>query len=172
MDNANTDEKNKEGRPTKYDESIHPRLAKWMRRSGLTDKQIAGELGICEATYYNWCNEHPEFLESTKQDKEFVDYLVEDSLLKKALGYKYEESKSFGMVNEEGKIVTARAEKTMKEVPPDSTACIFWLKNRQPTKWRDKTDVSVFDGEAQIDRDEKARVMREEMIKKFSVDES
>jgi hypothetical protein len=86
--------------------------------------------------------------------------------------YKFEESKTFGRIGEDGKIKTERAERTVKEVPPESTACIFWLKNRQPTKWRDKTDLNVFDGEAQIDRDEKARVMREEMIKKFSVDES
>lgn len=70
-----------------------------------------------------------------KKGKEVVDIEVENALLKRALGYSYEEKKV--EVSEEGTKVT----KTIKEVVPDTTAQIFWLKNRRPDRWRDKQDI-------------------------------
>jgi hypothetical protein len=67
-------------RPSKYDEKVTPQLAKWMRRSGLTDTQIAEQLDISESTLNEWKKIHPAFSESLKESANFVDSLVEDSL--------------------------------------------------------------------------------------------
>ena len=104
-------------------------------RDGLTDEQIAHNMGISPATLYNYKRDHLEILEALKKGKEVVDIQVENALLKRALGYSYEEKKV--EVSEEGTKVT----KTIKEVVPDTTAQIFWLKNRRPDRWRDKQDI-------------------------------
>lgn len=104
-------------------------------RDGLTDEQIAHNMGVSPATLYNYKRDHLEILEALKKGKEVVDIQVENALLKRALGYSYEEKKV--EVSEEGTKVT----KTIKEVIPDTTAQIFWLKNRRPDRWRDKQDI-------------------------------
>ena len=104
-------------------------------RDGLTDEQIAHNIGINPATLYDWKKKYPEISEALKKGKEVVDIQVENALLKRALGYSYEEKKV--EVSEEGTKVT----KTIKEVVPDTTAQIFWLKNRRPDRWRDKQDI-------------------------------
>lgn len=104
-------------------------------RDGLTDEQIAHNMGISPATLYNYKRDHLEILEALKKGKEVVDIQVENALLKRALGYSYEEKKV--EVSEEGTKVT----KTIKEVVPDTTAQIFWLKNRRSDRWRDKQDI-------------------------------
>lgn len=120
------------GRDTKYDSSVHPILAKYMARCGLTDIQIAKEMNISKATLNRWKKTYPEFLSSLKENKKFIDALVEDSLLKKALGYEVEEVEV--TVSKDGK--NSRVKKTKKWIH-DTTAIIFWLKNRQPERWRD-----------------------------------
>ncbi|WP_029265708.1 transposase [Virgibacillus alimentarius] len=101
-------------------------------RDGLTDEQIAKNMGIAASTLYDWKNKYPEITEALKRGKEVVDREVENALLKRALGYKYKEAtEEFGEVT---KVVT-------KEVQPDTTAQIFWLKNRKPCIWRDKQDI-------------------------------
>lgn len=104
-------------------------------RDGLTDEQIAHNMGVSTATLYNYKRDHLEILEALKKGKEVVDIQVENALLKRALGYSYEEKKV--EVSEDGTKVT----KTIKEVVPDTTAQIFWLKNRRPDRWRDKQDI-------------------------------
>lgn len=101
-------------------------------RDGLTDEQIASNMGISTATLYNWKSKHVEILEALKRGKEVVDIQVENALLKRALGYEYtEETVEIGPTGK-------RIKQTVKQVVPDTTAQIFWLKNRQPEKWRDK----------------------------------
>ena len=108
------------------------KLEGWAR-DGLTDEQIAENAGINPATLYVWKKKYPEISESLKRGKEVVDRQVENALLKRALGYEYEEVKE----KFEGNVMTERTV-TKKEVVPDVTAQIFWLKNRRPDKWRDK----------------------------------
>lgn len=122
----------------KYEEWLEPegllKIEGWAR-DGLTDKQIAYNIGITEQTLNVWKKQFPSISESLKKGKEVVDRIVENALLKRALGYKYEEVKTkteMGVVTE----VT----KTVKEVVPDVTAQIFWLKNRKPDTWRDKRE--------------------------------
>ena len=112
------------------------KLEAWAR-DGLTDEQIAANAGIATATLYDWKKRHPEVSEALKKGKEVVDVQVENALLKRALGYTYTETKK------ERTAEGVRTTTTIKEVVPDTTAQIFWLKNRRPDRWRDKQDIHV-----------------------------
>jgi transposase-like protein len=125
-------------RRSKYDPDITPELAEQYARDGLTNEEIALKLGISTTTLYNWQKKYVEFLEALKKGKEVVDAKVEKSLLTRALGYDYEEIKV--IMNESGQ---KKVEKTKKHVKPDTTALIFWLKNRKPDKWRDKKEIEL-----------------------------
>ena len=81
-------------------------------RTGLTDEQIAHNMGIACSTYYEWKKKSPEISEALKKNKEIVDFEVENALLKSAL---------------EG----------------NTTAQIFWLKNRKKSEWREKVEVQA-----------------------------
>lgn len=110
------------------------KLESWARE-GLTDEQIVENIGINPATLYDWKKKYPEISEALKKGKEIVDIQVENALLKRALGYLYEEVRIEKTADGE-KVTT-----TTKEVIPDTTAQIFWLKNRRPDRWRDKQDI-------------------------------
>ena len=121
----------------KYQEWMTPegllKIEGWAR-DGLTDEQIAKNIGITAATLYDWKKKFFEFSEALKKGKEVVDRQVENALLKRALGYQYDE------ITKENGVETKRV---TKEVVPDTTAQIFWLKNRRPDLWRDRKDVAV-----------------------------
>lgn len=103
-------------------------------RDGLTDDQLAHNMGIATGTLYSWKNKYDEINEALKEGKEVVDRMVENALLKRALGYEYEE-----ITYECGK----ETKRVKKQVVPDTTAQIFWLKNRKPDKWRDSRQVDA-----------------------------
>lgn len=105
-------------------------------RDGLINEQIAHNIGINVSTLYEWQNRFPEVKESLKKGKEVIDRQVENALLKRALGYNYTESKT-----EQSEKDGIKKSITIKEVVPDVTAQIFWLKNRKPNEWRDKQDI-------------------------------
>ena len=85
-----------------------------------------------------WKNDHSDISDTLKRGKEVIDLQVENALLKRALGYEYEEvSEKY----EYGEMTERKVAK--KHVIPDTTAQIFWLKNRRPDKWKDKQDVQV-----------------------------
>ena len=102
-------------------------------RDGLTDEQIAHNMGINVSTLYVYKNEHKEISEALKKGKEVVDRMVENALLKRALGYTYEETRVEIMPDGSKKGI-----QTTKTVLPDTTAQIFWLKNRRADIWRNK----------------------------------
>lgn len=117
------------------------KLEAWAR-DGLIDEQIAENIGINTSTLYEWKKKYPEISESLKKGKEVVDIQVENALLKRALGYEYTEVTQEVCENAEtGEMELRVTKKVTKEVIPDTTAQIFWLKNRRPDKWRDKQDV-------------------------------
>ena len=90
-------------------------------RDGLSLEQIAKNIGIDESTIYKWKKEKGEIFEALKKGKEVADYEVENAVFKRATGYTYED----GVIKK----------KVIKEVPPDTTAQIYWLKHRQREKW-------------------------------------
>ena len=117
------------------------KLEAWAR-DGLIDEQIAENIGINTSTLYEWKKRYPEISESLKKGKEVVDIRVENALLKRALGYEYTEVTQEVCENAEtGEMELRITKKVTKEVIPDTTAQIFWLKNRRPDKWRDKQDI-------------------------------
>ncbi len=107
------------------------RLEAWAR-DGLTDEQIAQNMGITRRTLENWKSKHLPIFHTLKKGKDIVDTQVENALLKRALGYEVTEVKT--VESAKGTVTTT----TVKEVAPDVTAGIFWLKNRQRPKWGDK----------------------------------
>jgi len=113
-------------------------------RDGLTDEQIASNCGITASTLYDWKGKYSEISEALKKGKEVVDIQVENALLKRALGYRYDEvTREKTMDRKTGFSCLTVTKKVTKEVLPDTTAQIFWLKNRRPDKWRDKIDVNA-----------------------------
>nr|DAV12899.1 MAG TPA: terminase small subunit [Caudoviricetes sp.] len=113
------------------------RLQGWAR-DGLTDEQIATNVGINVATLYRWENEFCDIRNALKDGKEVVDRQVENALLKSALGYMYDE------VTEERRDDELVVTKVVhKEVQPNTTAQIFWLKNRKRAEWRDRVENAI-----------------------------
>lgn len=107
-------------------------------RSGLTEEQIAKNMGITRPTLWDWKKKEINILNALKKGKEVVDFEVENALLKRALGYTITLNKQ--KVTKDGDVVDIIEE---VHVPGDTTAQIFWLKNRQKEKWREKQEVSV-----------------------------
>ena len=128
----------KRGPKSKYDPTLHPQITMWMCRSGLTNEQICKELRIAHKTLLVWANTHEEMGKALKTSRILTDSLVEDSLLKRALGYEYEETQMIMSKVPGGENKPVRMVKTKKQMAPDVTAQIFWLKNRQPDGWREK----------------------------------
>lgn len=119
-------------------------LVEGWARDGLTDEQIANNLGIGKTTFYRMCKEHSELLEHLKKGKEVVDYEVENALLKRALGYEYTEITKEKTLNPKtGQYEMIISKEVTKQVSPDTTAQIYWLNNRKPKQWRNKQDVDV-----------------------------
>ncbi len=128
--------KNLGGRPTKFKADLIPKTAV-LYAEGKTDREICDIIGICPSTLTNWKGRYPEFLASLKENKEKADSLVEASLFRRATGYYHVEEKIFF-----GFGVVTRVE-TVKHYPPDTSACIFWLKNRKPKEWRELSVIET-----------------------------
>ena len=108
----------------------------------MTEPQIAQNMGIAMSTLTEWKNRFPAIAATIKKGKEPVDIQVENALLRRALGYDYEET--ITEVEELGNGKTKKhVRKVTRHVPPDTTAQIFWLKNRKPKQWRDKMENTV-----------------------------
>ena len=110
---------------------------------GLTDAEMAETLGISQKTFDNWKKDHKGFLLSIKRGKMTADGYVAENLYKRAIGYTYDEVRfeKIGSRTIEGTDLKEDIYKktvTTKEMAPDPTAAIFWLKNRQAKQWRDK----------------------------------
>lgn len=115
-------------------------------RDGLTDEQIASNMGIGYSTLQTWKSKYQDIRDTLKRGKEVIDRQVENALLKRALGYRYKETTRELMIDKQTGISELVVTKVVeKEVAPDTTAQIFWLKNRKPQDWRDKRVVDDSD---------------------------
>lgn len=101
---------------------------------GVTDTQLGKFYKVTEQTIITWKKKHKEFALALKRGKEDADAQVTKSLFKRATGYETEETKVFLY---KGKPIKVTID---KHIPPETIACIYWLNNRQPDKWRNKTD--------------------------------
>ena len=125
--------KKKIGHPSKF-ESMKEILMKLAER-GFTDVQMAEIIGVTDRTINNWKKKDPVFFQSLKDWKLIADEKVERSLYERATGYSCKEDKIF---NDSG---TPLIVPTIKNYPPDTTAAIFWLKNRKQKEWRDRQEL-------------------------------
>lgn len=124
----------KTGRPSSY-RPEYAEQAQKLCRFGATDADLADFFGVTEQTVNNWKDAHPEFFESLNAGKDVADERVVQSLYQRALGYSHSAVKIFA---NGGDVIEAPY---TEHYPPDTTACIFWLKNRRKDQWRDKQDV-------------------------------
>lgn len=124
----------KRGRPTAY-LPAYVEQAQRLAMLGLTDIEMAEFFGVAERTFHGWKRVHPDFLQSIKEGKVGADSKVADALYQRALGYSHPD---VHISNYQG-VITATP--ITKHYPPDPVSMIFWLKNRQPAKWRDKQEI-------------------------------
>lgn len=124
------------GRPSALTDKVMEQAYK-LALLGLTDKAMADIWGVCEATITNWKQDCPEFLASLKKGKEEADAKVAQALYHRAMGYKHPAVKIFCQNGEVTEVPY------VEHYPPDTTAGIFWLKNRQTKQWRDKQEVEA-----------------------------
>jgi hypothetical protein len=122
------------GRPTDYKPEYADQARK-LCELGATDIDLADFFEVSDRTIYRWQSNFPEFCQALKAGKESADDRVERSLYHKAVGYTFDSEKVF---QHQGEIIRA---KTREHVAPDTTAAIFWLKNRRKGEWRDKQEV-------------------------------
>lgn len=113
-------------------------------RDGLSNEQIAHNIGINKDTLYEWQKRFSDFSDALKKGKEVVDREVENALLKRAMGYEYTEVTQEPVENKDtGEVRMQVTKRVTKQIAPDVTAQIFWLKNRKPEEFRDKRDVEL-----------------------------
>jgi hypothetical protein len=157
----------------KYDPKITPTILLWMSRSGLSDKEMAAELKIHKRTLDGWKNKYPAVKQALRAGKDWFDASAEQKLFQTTMGYKttdvsinykYYYNKKTGEA-----IIDPDTGKTMKkpvgethvtkEIPPNITSLIFWLKNRQPERWNDvqrvdlKADLKTINAFQIVDKD-------------------
>ena len=109
-------------------------IEKWMR-DGLTEEQIAKNLGIAHSTLSKYKIEYAELAESIKRGRASIVTEIENALVKRALGFEYEEVKTY-IKDEDGRLIKY-TEKTKKYLPPDVGACAILLKNKDRGNWSD-----------------------------------
>lgn len=131
------------GRPSSYREEYAGQALK-LCRLGAKDKELADFFGVSEQTVNAWKEAHPDFLESLKEGKERADAEVADKLFHRARGYSHEAVKIFMPAGANEPVYAPYTE----HYAPDTTAAIFWLKNRRPDLWRDvhKQEITGKDG--------------------------
>ncbi len=128
--------KKKNGRPSRFSAKIQD-IIKLLARRGFTDAEMAKCLEITQRTLDNWKKKYSGFFQSLKDWKNEADHEVERSLYERACGYSHPEDKIF---NDNGSPLIVP---TIKHYPPDTTAGIFWLKNRKKSEWRDGHDLNI-----------------------------
>lgn len=124
------------GRPTQYRAEFAEQATK-LCALGATDQEMADFFKIDVRTIYRWKHDHEDFCQALKAGKDAADERVERSLYQRAIGYEQDEVKIF---------MPAGAKKPVHasfraKIAADTTAAIFWLKNRRRAEWRDKQDV-------------------------------
>lgn len=126
--------KSNAGRKSKYATHVKPKLGdivEWCKK-GLTEEEICKLLSVSTSAFANYKNEYVELQDALKEGKTVADDTVVQALYKTAVGYDYTEQ----AVTNSGDIVEVR-----KYSKPNTTAQIFWLKNRRRDDWRDKQEV-------------------------------
>ena len=124
------------GRPSLY-KAEYAKQAEKLCALGATDQEIADFFEVDVRTVYRWKHDHEDFCQSLKVGKDVADERVERSLFQRAIGYEQDEVKIFMPANAPQPVYAPYRAK----IAPDTTAAIFWLKNRRSAEWRDKQEI-------------------------------
>ncbi len=134
---------------------------------GATDKQLGAFFDVDERTINRWKKDHTEFCQSIRAGKEIADMQVAESFFNNAKGFISFQKKAF-----KKKVWNEKAKRLIDEIeivdeivqhPPNTQAGIFWLKNRQPDKWKDKTEIAAVQEKpdlSKLSKEEKANLLK------------
>lgn len=127
----------KAGPKTKWGRIDPIKVAALAGRLGATDAELAAVMGVTSATLYNWKKQNKELFDTLKAEKAKADGAVVKSLFWRATGYSHPAVKIV--------VVKGKPKKVpyIEHYPPDTTACIYWLKNRDPERWRDRIEQAI-----------------------------
>lgn len=128
------------GRPSDYRDEYAAQASK-LAVLGATDQELADFFEVDVRTVYRWKHDHDEFCQALKVGKDIADERVERSLYQKAIGYEQDEVKIFMPANAPEPVFAPYRAK----IAPDTTAAIFWLKNRRSQDWREKKTTELTD---------------------------
>lgn len=129
------------GRPSDY-KAEYAKQAERLCALGATDSDLANFFEVSTRTIYRWKSEHPKFCQALKVGKEVADERVKRSLYHRAVGYEADAVKIFMPAGATEPVYAEYRE----HIQPDTTAAIFWLKNRRPDEWRDKIEHTGANG--------------------------
>lgn len=152
--------------PSKYQTHVKPKLEeiKHWTREGLTEKEISVRLGISPVTFSRYKKDNMELIKVLVEGKAIADYRVEDALYKRALGYRTNEVTYEKKLNKKtGEMEVVATKLIEKDVAPDTTAMIWWLKNRKPASWKDRQDINL---EGSLDIETKYSHLSDEDLEK------
>lgn len=137
------------GQPTRYDPKVHAPWAASLAKRGCTNQEIADAMGISLSTLHNWRRAHEEFMHALKESKSRADEAVVESLYARACGRAKRVTRKKREVLDANGNAVKLTEVTEETLPPDTTAMIYWLKNRQPGLWRDRPAEKGDDSDAE-----------------------
>jgi hypothetical protein len=140
-------------RPTKWETQVLPHLSdiKTWIEAGVTIDEICERIGIASSSWFEYVNKHEVLRNLVDWGRAVTNTRVENSLLKAAMGYEYEEIKTIIEEDKNGKKRT-RIEKVKRHMPPNPTAMVFWLKNRAPNEWNDRREIIIDTKAAELER--------------------
>ncbi len=133
---------------SKYNQKTFPFKVEHYKKQGLSDKQIAENLGISEKTFYLYLKKFSQFLQAYNKGKNNIIEHLENALFRKALGYEYEETTHEKKTNSIETIITEK--KIKKHSAPDTNAGIFLLTNLNKTKWKRSPQIEDSEEEKEI----------------------
>ncbi len=126
----------------KYSEELTEKICKHLKK-GNTITTTCGAVGIAKSTFYEWVEKKSDFSDAIKKAMAIPDQKVENALYKSAImGHRYKEKEYKGVaVGEKVKMILVKT--VRKFIPPNVTAQIFYLKNRQPDEWKDRHNFDL-----------------------------
>jgi hypothetical protein len=154
---------NSPGRPTLYKPEYAGRARELCAR-GATNKDLAGRFGVVRSTIDLWIASHPEFAEAVQQGRDVADASAVESLFTRVTGYNHKAEKVF-LYRGEPRTATYTA-----HVPPETRACMYWLRNRRPEDWREISERALLEQAQREAADAALRVQMdqaEERLRRF-----